>query len=122
MGILTTTGDVASATTATAGALAAAAANGVVGATNGAVKGIGEGLGTGARSTPAAILGVAALGVTGIIDWPVLLAGAGAVLLLRQLRNNPTPTTATPSRAHTKPTANTSTTPAKSRQAKAPAV
>ena len=87
MGIMATTGDVASAATSTIGALTAAAAGTAVGAGEGAVKGVGRGLGTGARSTPLAVLGLVGIGAAGIIDWPILLAGGGAALLLRQFRH-----------------------------------
>lgn len=90
MGIMATTGDVASATTSTIGALTAAAAGTAIGAAQGAVKGFGRGLGTGATSTPIAVLGLAGIGAAGLIDWPILLAGGAAALLLRQFRH-PTP-------------------------------
>lgn len=92
MGIMATTGDVASATTSTIGALTAAAAGTAIGAIEGAVKGFGRGLGTGATSTPIAVLGLVGIGAAGIIDWPILLAGGAAALLLRQFRHTtPTP-------------------------------
>lgn len=61
------------------------AATGVTGATRGAR----QALGTGPRNTPAAALGVAAVGAAGLVDWPILLAAGGAALVLRQLRPPP---------------------------------
>lgn len=103
MGILNTTGQLAAATTAAAGAMTAAAAGGAIGAVGGAVSGISRGLNTGAKSTPIAILGVAAIGAAGIIDWPLLLAGGATVLLLRELKARRTPAQVTAPAAATPP-------------------
>ncbi|OBF92953.1 hypothetical protein A5791_13620 [Mycobacterium sp. 852002-51163_SCH5372311] len=79
----------ASATTAAAGAVGGAAINGVVGGVKGAAEGIQRGIGSGSKSTPAAALAIAALGVTGIVEWPILLAVGGGALVLRKLGEKP---------------------------------
>jgi hypothetical protein len=78
----------ASATTATAGAVGGAAVNGVVGAVTGAVAGVQKGIDSGSHSTPAAALTLGALGVAGLVEWPLLLAIGGGALLLRRLSNS----------------------------------
>jgi hypothetical protein len=86
MGILTsaarTTTGLASATTSAAGAVAGASVGGALGAVRGAVHGATIGIGEGSQSRPAAALGLAALGVSGLVDWPVVLIGGGAALIL----------------------------------------
>jgi hypothetical protein len=64
-----------------------AAVNGVVGAVTGAAAGLQRGAERGSRSMPAAALTLGALGVTGLVEWPVLLALGGGAILLRQLNN-----------------------------------
>src|ERR1700744_6003138 len=78
----------ASATTATAGAVGGAAVNGVVGAVTGAVAGVQKGIDKGSHSTPAAALTLGAIGVAGLVEWPLLLAVGGGALLLRRLNNS----------------------------------
>ena len=78
----------ASATTATAGAVGGAAVNGVVGAVTGAAAGVQRGIESGSHSTPAAALTLGALGVTGLVEWPLLLAVGGGALLLRRLSHS----------------------------------
>jgi len=80
----------ASATTATAGAVGGAAVNGAVGAVTGAAAGVQRGIDSGSHSTPAAALTLGALGVAGIVEWPLLLAVGGGALLLRRLSNSRT--------------------------------
>src|ERR1700749_1021727 len=80
-----TAGRAASATTAAAGAVGGAAVNGVVGAVSGAAAGVQKGIASGSHSTPAAPLTLGALGVAGLIEWPLVLAIGGGALLLRQL-------------------------------------
>jgi hypothetical protein len=46
-----------------------------------------KGIGSGSHSTPAAALTLGALGVAGLLEWPVVLAIGGGALLLRQLNN-----------------------------------
>src|SRR6202034_73756 len=85
----------ASATPAAAGAVGGAAVNGVVGAVTGAAAGVQKGIDSGSHSTPAAALTLGALGVAGIVEWPLLLAVGGGALLLRRLstsRSNGAPT------------------------------
>ena len=72
-------------TTAAAGAVGGAAVNGVVGGVTGAAEGIKRGVSEGSHSTPAAALALGALGVAGLVDWPVLLAVGGGALLLRRM-------------------------------------
>jgi hypothetical protein len=78
----------ASATTAAAGAVGGAAVNGVVGAVTGAAAGVQKGIDSGSHSTPAAALTLGALGVAGLVEWPILLAVGGGALLLRRLSNS----------------------------------
>lgn len=78
----------ASATTAAAGAVGGAAVNGVVGAVTGAAAGVQKGIDSGRNSTPAAALTLGALGVVGLVEWPILLAVGGGALLLRRLNNS----------------------------------
>ncbi|WP_235870934.1 hypothetical protein [Rhodococcus spongiicola] len=51
----------------------------------GVADGTRRGLEVGSRSTPAAILTMAAAGAAGIVDWPVVVTVGGAALVLRQL-------------------------------------
>ena len=78
----------ASATTAAAGAIGGATVNGVVGAVTGAAAGVQKGIDRGSHSTPAAALTLGALGVAGLVEWPLLLAVGGGALLLRRLSNS----------------------------------
>src|ERR1700753_2166458 len=75
----------ASATTATAGAVGGAAVNGAVAAVTGAVAGVQKGIDKGSHSTPAAALTLGAIGVAGLVEWPVLLAVGGGALFLPPL-------------------------------------
>jgi hypothetical protein len=75
----------ADATVAAAGALSGAAMSGVVGGVQGAVTGAQRGLDSGRHSTPAAVLTLAAIGATGLVEWPVLLLVGGTALAVRQL-------------------------------------
>jgi hypothetical protein len=85
----------ADATTAAAGAVGGAAVNGIVGGVTGAAEGIKRGVSSGSHSTPAAALAMGALGVAGLVEWPVLLAvGGGALLLHRMHRKSETPASA----------------------------
>lgn len=81
----------ATATTATAGAVGGAAVNGIVGGVTGAAEGIKKGINSGSHSTPAAALAIGALGVAGLVEWPVLLAVGGGALLLQRLNRKPEP-------------------------------
>jgi hypothetical protein len=77
----------ADATTAAAGAIGGAAVSGVVGAVQGAANGIKNGMNSGSHSTPAAAVTLAAIGATGVVDWPILLGIGGAALLVHQLNS-----------------------------------
>jgi hypothetical protein len=79
----------AAATTAAAGAVGGAAVSGVVGGVTGAAQGIKRGVSEGSHSTPAAALALGALGITGLVEWPVLLAVGGGALLLRRMSQKP---------------------------------
>src|ERR1700742_4683495 len=92
----------ATAATATAGAVGGAAVNGIVGGVSGAAEGIKKGINSGSHSTPAAALAIGALGVAGLVEWPVLLAVGGGVLLLRRLNRKPEPS-ALAAKANLKP-------------------
>jgi hypothetical protein len=104
-----TVGRAATATTMAAGALGGAAVNGVVGAVAGAAAGVQRGIGKGSHSTPAAVLTLGALGATGLVEWPVLLAVGGGALLFRQLNH-----THAGSNSHGGPAAPVKAVPAKS--------
>jgi hypothetical protein len=84
-----TVGRAADATTAAAGAVGGAAVNGIVGGVTGAAEGIKRGVSSGSHSTPAAALAMGALGVAGLVEWPVLLAVGGGALLLHRLSRKP---------------------------------
>jgi hypothetical protein len=71
---------------AAAGAVGGAAINGVIGGVQGAVNGVQTGLSSGSRSIPAAALTVAAVGVTGLVEWPVLLPVGATVLGVHYLK------------------------------------
>jgi hypothetical protein len=75
----------ANATTAAAGAIGGAAINGVVGGVGGTVGGIRHGLSSGSHSTPAAVLTLAAIGATGLVEWPLVLTIGGTALAVRYL-------------------------------------
>lgn len=81
----------ADAATAAAGAVGGAAVNGIVGGVTGAAEGIKRGVSSGSHSTPAAALAIGALGVAGLVEWPVLLAVGGGALLLHRMHRNPEP-------------------------------
>jgi hypothetical protein len=80
-----TVGRAAAVTTAAAGAVGGATVDGIVGGVAGAVAGVQRGLKAGSRSVPAAALTFGAIGLTGLVEWPVLLAVGGGALLLTQL-------------------------------------
>jgi hypothetical protein len=75
----------AEATTAAAGAVGGAAVNGVIGGMQGTVSGIKNGMSSGSHSTPAAAITLAAVGATGLVEWPILLGIGGTALVLHQL-------------------------------------
>ena len=75
----------ATATTAAAGAVGGAAVNGVIGGVTGAAEGVKRGMSSGSHSAPAAAVAFGALGVAGLVEWPVLLAVGGSALLLQRL-------------------------------------
>lgn len=79
----------AAATTTAAGAVGGAAVNGVVGGVTGAVNGIQRGLGNGGRPMAAAALTLGVVGVTGLVEWPVVVAVGAGALLLRQMNRPP---------------------------------
>src|ERR1700758_923252 len=68
------------ASAAAAGAVGGAAVNGAVGGVQGVVGGVQSGLSKGSRSIPAAALTVAAVGLAGLVEWPVLLPIGATVL------------------------------------------
>lgn len=80
----------ADAATATAGAVGGAVVTGAIGAVEGTAAGVKNGLKTGSRSTPTAALTLAAIGVAGLVDWPVLLAGGAALAIHVLNRSNRT--------------------------------
>jgi len=76
----------AEATLAAAGAVGGAAVNGVIGGVQGAVTGIKNGVSSGSHSTPAAALAIAAIGATGLVEWPILLGVGGTAIVVSQLK------------------------------------
>lgn len=70
---------------ATAGAVGGALTNGVVEGLRGAARGAKSGLAEGTQSTPAAVLAFAAVGATGLVEWPVLLGVGATAYVLRRL-------------------------------------
>jgi hypothetical protein len=77
----------ANATAGTIGAVGGAAVDGVLGGMRGTAAGVKDGLRSGRHSTPAAALGLAAIGAAGLVDWPILVAVGGAALAVRELNN-----------------------------------
>ncbi|BBZ37232.1 hypothetical protein MCNS_02950 [Mycobacterium conspicuum] len=63
--------------------------NGVVGGVKGAAEGIQRGIGSGSKSTAAAALAIGALGVTGLVEWPILMAVGGGALVLQRMNRKP---------------------------------
>ncbi len=91
--------DAAAALTGSAAALSGAATGAAAGAVNGATQGAGHARGSGPRSPALAALVVAAIGVTGLIEWPVLALGGVAALVLGQRRTTPASTPISPNAA-----------------------
>ena len=81
-GAVRTVTNTANAAVAAAGAVGGAAVNGVIGGVQGTAQGVRNGLADGRHSVPAAVLTFAALGATGLVEWPVLLTVGGAVILV----------------------------------------
>src|ERR1700739_2391537 len=75
------------ASVAAAGAVGGAAVNGAVGGVQGVVGGVQRGLSKGSRSIPAAALTVAAVGLAGLVEWPVLLPVGATVLAVYYVTN-----------------------------------
>jgi hypothetical protein len=80
----------AEATTAAAGAVGGAAVSGVIGGMQGTVSGIKNGMSSGSHSTPAAAITLAAIGATGLVEWPILLGVGGTALVVHQLNQRST--------------------------------
>jgi hypothetical protein len=118
-GLGKTVGRAATATTQAAGAVGGAAVDGVIGGVTGLADGVRRGLRSGSRSTPAAAVTVGALGLAGLVEWPVLLTAGGAALLLRQLYQQPDKA-AKPVSANASTPAKSTNTPAKSTKTKQP--
>ncbi|NGP08364.1 hypothetical protein G6038_23385, partial [Rhodococcus sp. 14C212] len=95
MQLLDTTGHLvtrtAYATTSAAGAVGGAAVGGLVGSVRGALDGARSGVSSGSDSAPAAALTLAALGLTGLVEWPVVVALGGGALAVRLLNPRPGP-------------------------------
>jgi hypothetical protein len=70
------------AATATLGAVGGAAVGGLVGT----MKGAAEGARRGSHSTPAAVLTMGAVALTGVVQWPIVAAVGGTALVLDQLK------------------------------------
>jgi hypothetical protein len=75
----------ADAATAVVGAVGGAAVTGVIGAVEGTAAGVRNGLRSGSHSTTAAALTLAAIGVAGVVEWPILVAVGGGALAIHQL-------------------------------------
>ncbi len=88
--ITRTTDTVVAATTSAARAVTGGAALGAgLGAVRGAADGLRDDAERGSRSAPAAALTVTALTVTGILDWPLVLAACGTAFLVNRLTQHP---------------------------------
>jgi hypothetical protein len=100
-----TAGHAAETTTKAVGAVGGAAVSGIVGAVTGAAAGVQRGVGTRSYSMPLAILTLGALGASGLVEWPLVLAVGGGALLLRQMnRPHDAPAaSATAARTESKP-------------------
>lgn len=103
-----TAGTLAGATTALAGAVGGAAIGGTIGALRGTAEGVVHGAESGRRSTPALVLTAAALGITGVLDWPLLLAAGGTAYAVDRFTRNP-PTEKVPSSPAARPTRSAAT-------------
>jgi hypothetical protein len=79
----------AEATTAAAGAVGGAAVSGVIGGMQGTVSGIKNGMSSGSHSTPAAAITLAAIGATGLVEWPILLGVGGTALVCTNSTSDP---------------------------------
>lgn len=66
-------------------------ANGAVGAVTGAVTGIQRGIGSAGPAVPAAALALGVVGITGLVEWPVVLAVGAGAFALRQLSQDASP-------------------------------
>src|ERR1700684_1499069 len=84
-------GGAASANAAPGGAVGGAAVSGVVAGVTAAAQGIKRGVSEGSHSTPAAALALGALGVAGLVEWPILLAVGGGAVVLHRLGRQPAP-------------------------------
>ncbi|MGG7101710.1 hypothetical protein [Rhodococcus sp. 24CO] len=74
----------ASVTTSAVGAVGGGLVGGVNGGIRGAVGGVRDGVRAGSKSTPTAVLTLAAMGAAGLVEWPILLGVGGAAVVLRQ--------------------------------------
>lgn len=80
-------GAVAGAATSTAGAVSGGAVGGGLGALGGVARGLTKGAARGRHSTAATVVTLTAVGVAGLVDWPVLLAAGGAAIVLDKAIN-----------------------------------
>jgi len=80
---------IAGATTTAAGAASGGALGATLGALRGAADGVRGGAEKGSRSPTAAALTAVALGVTGILDWPLLLTVGSTALVVNRLTSRP---------------------------------
>ncbi|WAM15472.1 MULTISPECIES: hypothetical protein [Rhodococcus] len=76
---------VGAAATAGLGAVGGAAVGGLVGSLKGAAVGAQEGARRGSHSTPAAVLTLGVVALTGVVRWPIVAAVGGTALVLEQL-------------------------------------
>ncbi|MBC2640200.1 MULTISPECIES: hypothetical protein [unclassified Rhodococcus (in: high G+C Gram-positive bacteria)] len=74
------------AATATLGAIGGAAVGGLLGSVKGAAVGAQEGARRGSHSTPAAVMTMGAVALSGVVQWPVVAAVGGTALVLDQLK------------------------------------
>src|SRR5579875_1636798 len=88
-GVGRTASRAAEVTTEAAGAVGGAAVNGVIGGVQGVAAGVQRGVKNGSHSTPAAALTLGALGVAGLVEWPVLLVVGAGALVLRRISQHP---------------------------------
>lgn len=74
----------ADATTTVAGAVGGGVLGGVRGGIRGTTGGVRDGMRDGSHSTALAVLTMAAVGVAGVVEWPILLAVGGTAVVLHE--------------------------------------
>ena len=89
--VTTTAGSAVDVSSSLAGAASGAVLGGSVEALRGGVRGALAGAGRGTRSTPAMVATGVALGIAGIVDWPLLLVVGGVAVVANRRHATSTP-------------------------------